>query len=60
MKEKTLVGHAVAVRLTQSEYKEYQRLGGIKWLRMYLRMNADIYKTVQEKQNGQALQRHTG
>jgi hypothetical protein len=51
MKEKTLVGHAVAVRLTQSEYAEYKRLGGIKWLRMYLRMNAEIYKTVQEKKS---------
>ena len=51
MKEKSLVGHAVAVRLTQSEYAEYKRLGGIKWLRMYLRMNAEIYKTVQEKKS---------
>ena len=46
VKEKTALGYAVAVRLTQTEYAEYQRLGGIKWLRMYLRMNSDIYKTV--------------
>jgi len=42
MKEKTLVGHSVAVRLTQSEYAEYQKLGGIKWLRMYLRQSIEM------------------
>lgn len=39
-KEKAV--NAANVRLTDSEYAEYQRLGGIKWLRMYLRQSVEM------------------
>jgi len=39
-KEKTL--HAVNVRLTDSEYAEYLRLGGIKWVRLFLRQSIEM------------------
>ena len=42
MKEKTEQGRAITVRLTQSEYAEYVRLGGVKWLRMFFRMSSGI------------------
>ena len=44
MKEKTELGRAVTLRLTQSEFAEYQRLGGIKWIRMFLRFSAELNK----------------
>jgi hypothetical protein len=46
MKEKTEQGRAVTLRLTQSEFAEYQRLGGIKWMRMFLQMSAGIQKEI--------------
>ena len=30
------------VRLTDSEFAEYKRLGGVKWLRLYLRQSAEM------------------
>lgn len=48
MKEKTALGRAITLRLTQSEYAEYQRLGGIKWMRLFLRMSAGIQKELKE------------
>jgi hypothetical protein len=48
MKEKTEQGRAITLRLTQSEFAEYQRLGGIKWIRMLLQMSAGIQKEIQE------------
>jgi hypothetical protein len=45
--ERTKQGRSVNVRLTPSEYSEYQRLGGVKWFRMFLRMSA---ASVQQKQ----------
>ena len=44
VKEKTELGRAITLRLTQSEYAEYQRLGGVKWMRMFLQMSAGIQK----------------
>jgi len=44
MKEKTEQGRAITLRLTQSEYAEYIRLGGTKWMRMFLQMSAGIQK----------------
>jgi len=49
MKEKTEQGRAVTLRLTQSEFAEYQRLGGIKWIRMFLQMSAGIQKEIKKK-----------
>ena len=46
MKEKTELGRAITLRLTQSEYAEYVRLGGIKWMRMFLQMSAGIQKGI--------------
>ena len=46
MKEKTELGRAITLRLTQSEFAEYQRLGGIKWMRMFLQMSAGIQKDI--------------
>ena len=46
MKEKTEQGRAITLRLTQSEYAEYVRLGGVKWMRMFLQMSAGIQKEI--------------
>lgn len=46
VKEKTELGRAITLRLTQSEYAEYVRLGGIKWMRMFLQMSAGIQKEI--------------
>ena len=48
MKEKIEFGRSVNMRLTQSEFAEYQRLGGIKWMRMFLQMSAGIQKEIKE------------
>jgi hypothetical protein len=48
MKEKIEQGRAVNLRLTQSEYAEYVRLGGVKWMRMLLQMSAGIQKEIKE------------
>ena len=48
MKEKTELGKSITLRLTQSEYAEYQRLGGIKWMRMLLQLSAGIQKEIKE------------
>jgi len=49
VKEKTDLGRAVNVRLTQTEYAEYQRLGGVKFLRLFLKTSAGIQKEIKEK-----------
>jgi post-segregation antitoxin (ccd killing protein) len=49
MKEKTEQGKAITLRLTQSEWAEYQRLGGIKWIRLFLRMSVGIQKEIKEE-----------
>lgn len=49
IKEKTELGRAITLRLTQSEYAEYVRLGGIKWMRMFLQLSAGIQKEIKEK-----------
>jgi hypothetical protein len=46
MKEKTELGRSINVRLTQSEFDTYQKLGGIKWIRAFLRMTASIQKEI--------------
>lgn len=51
IKEKTEHGRAITLRLTQSEWEEYQRLGGIKWIRMFFRMSAGIQKELKEEKN---------
>jgi hypothetical protein len=48
VKEKTEQGRAVNLRLTQSEYAEYVRLGGVKFLRLFLQMSAGIQKEIKE------------
>jgi hypothetical protein len=48
MKEKTVQGRAVNLRLTQTEYAEYVRLGGVKFLRLFLQMSAGIQKEIKE------------
>jgi hypothetical protein len=48
VKEKTELGRAITLRLTQSEYAEYVRLGGVKWMRMFLQMSAGIQKEIKE------------
>lgn len=35
--ELTKSGKTIGVRVTQSEYEEYIKLGGIKWLRTFLK-----------------------
>jgi len=49
VKEKTDLGRAVNVRLTQTEYAEYIRLGGVKFLRLFLKTSAGIQKEIKEK-----------
>jgi hypothetical protein len=49
VKEKTELGRAITLRLTQSEYAEYQRLGGVKFLRLFLQTSAGIQKEIKEK-----------
>jgi len=49
VKEKTELGRAVNLRLTQSEYAEYVRLGGVKWMRMFLQLSSGIQKEIKEK-----------
>lgn len=49
MQEKTGQGRAITVRLTQSEYAEYMRLGGVKFLRLFLKTSAGIQKEVKER-----------
>jgi hypothetical protein len=44
MKEKTELGRTITLRLTQLEFAEYSRLGGIKWIRMFLRFSAELNK----------------
>lgn len=48
VKEKTEQGRAITLRLTQSEYAEYVRLGGVKFLRLFLKMSAGIQKEIKE------------
>ena len=48
LKEKTELGKSITLRLTQSEHAEYVRLGGIKWMRMFLQMSAGIQKYLKE------------
>lgn len=48
MKEKIEMGRSVNIRLTQSEYAEYVRLGGVKWMRMFFQMSAGIQKEIKE------------
>jgi hypothetical protein len=49
VKEKTEQGRTITVRLTQSEYAEYIRLGGVKFLRLFLQISAGIQKEIKEK-----------
>jgi len=49
IKEKTEQGRAITVRLTQSEYAEYIRLGGVKFLRLLLQSSAGIQKEIKDK-----------
>lgn len=43
-KEKTTTGKAVNMRLTSTEYTEYMRLGGIKWMRKFLQQSVEMQK----------------
>jgi hypothetical protein len=49
VKEKTEMGRAITLRLTQTEYAEYIRLGGVKFLRLFLQSSAGIQKEIKEK-----------
>jgi len=35
------------MRLTSTEYTEYARLGGIKWIRLFLQHSAEIHKQLE-------------
>ena len=48
VKEKTELGRAITLRLTQSEYAELVRLGGTKWMRMFLQLSVGIQKEIKE------------
>jgi hypothetical protein len=48
IEEKPELGRAITLRLTQSEYAEYVRLGGVKWMRMLLQLSAGIQKEIKE------------
>jgi len=48
MKEKTEQGRTITLRLTQSEFAEYVRLGGVKFLRLFLQTSAGIQKEIKE------------
>jgi hypothetical protein len=48
VKEKIELGRAITVRLTQSEHAEYIRLGGVKFLRLFLKTSAGIQKDIKE------------
>jgi hypothetical protein len=48
MKEKTEQGKSITLRLTQSEYAAYERLGGIKFMRLFLQMIAGVQKETKE------------
>jgi len=39
--ELTKSGKAIGVRVTQSEYEQYMKLGGAKWLRKLLQEKRD-------------------
>jgi hypothetical protein len=43
-KEKTQAGRAINMRLTSTEYTEYMRLGGIKWIRKFLQQSVEMQK----------------
>jgi protoheme ferro-lyase len=47
--EMTKSGKTIAVRATMSEWNEFRRLGGAKWLRPYL--DKSLKKHQQEKIN---------
>jgi hypothetical protein len=42
--ELTKSGKAVGIRLTESEFEEYKRLGASKWLRKFLQESRDRRK----------------
>lgn len=48
MKEKTEQGRSITLRLTQSEYAVYERLGGIKFMRLFLQMIAGVQKETKQ------------
>lgn len=50
-KEKTV--RAVNMRLTESEYEEYTRLGGIKWIRLFLKQSAEMRIMLEIEQHEQ-------
>jgi hypothetical protein len=52
--ELTKNGKTIGVRLTPSEYAEYERLGKSKWLRK------ELSNKLKEKRDGQTLQRNEG
>ena len=52
--ELTKNGKTIGVRLTPSEYAEYERLGKSKWLRK------ELSNKIKERQDGQTLQRNKG
>ena len=53
MKEKTELGKSITLRLTQSEYAAYQKLGGIKFMRLFLQMIAGVQKETKEAKKWQ-------
>jgi hypothetical protein len=49
--ELTKSGKTIAVRATQSEYEEWKRMGGSKWLRKLLQQSRDAKEKLNEKHN---------
>lgn len=50
-KEKAV--RAVNMRLTESEHEEYLRLGGIKWIRLFLKQSVEMYKMLEIEKHEQ-------
>lgn len=49
--ELTKSGRAVGIRLTESEYQQWLKLGATKWLRKFLQQSRDAKEKLNEKHN---------
>jgi hypothetical protein len=49
--EMTKSGKTIAVRATLSEWNEFKRLGGAKWLRPFLAKSIEKHQKIKEDKN---------
>ena len=49
--ELTKSGKAIGIRLTESEYQQWLKLGATKWLRKLLQQSRDAKEKLNEKHN---------